>query len=395
MSLHRPELKAKVLYIDETAVKPREFEGQAGAEPDEYHQKRIKISEDYRKVQNNLEAHRTQLRGNFQNEFVPKEYYTEQLSDSKAGGRSSNENMKFFSISTIIELIQLLIILASSIPLNLLNWAAHVIFNEMTVGSACYQIALYLLPLALTNFPVFPLKVDYAILYSKELQFPQTQVTAGFKMMIWFPIACMIFSLLCFLDLYEVNDLTLMIPALQFKSEGIMYTLRFIYLAVVFIQLVITLPILEQRFFFIFMSNLIAEMGFIRKLESLGEWLKFLGGITRRNGILNQGLIYCYHLFTYNAVIYYNFAENNPQFYGVFFIVAFNLILIHALRARHGIVASITGQILMNSGFFFLLMIIYYSDTLHKGYNAEQHTTLRSNAIDFIFGQNENYAANL
>lgn len=186
-----------------------------------------------------------------------------------------------------------------------------------------------------------------------------------------------------------------MIPALQFNSEGVMYTLRVFYLLLVFLQQVVTLPILEQRFFFIFMSNLIAEMGFIKKLENFGPRSKQMALITKRNGILNQGVVFFFHFLTYYATIYLNFSDNNIQFYAVYIIVAICLIRIHTLRAEFGIVSSITGQIMMNLGIYILLWVIYFSDTLHKGYLAEDHTTVRSNSIDYIFGQNEDYQENL
>jgi hypothetical protein len=213
--------------------------------------------------------------------------------------------------------------------------------------------------------------------------------------MFWFPLLCLGFWIICFVDLYEVNDLRLMIPALQFQSEGVMYTLRVVYLTLVFMQMVITIPILEQRFFFIFMSNLISEMGFIKKLENLGDKFRTLAQFTKRNGVLNQAVVFSCHLLTYNATIWMNFGENRAQFWGVYLIVAFCLLRIHILRAKYGIVASITGQVIMNFGIYMLLFSIYFSDALHKGFTAEQHTTLKSNAIDFIFGQNEDYAANL
>ena len=73
-------------------------------------------------------------------------------------------------------MVQLALVLTSSVPLNALNWAAHYLFNEITVGSACYQLALIALPLAFAKIPFIYLEVDYAILYSKELEFTSSQV---------------------------------------------------------------------------------------------------------------------------------------------------------------------------------------------------------------------------
>lgn len=136
------------------------------------------MAENYRKNQDNLEFHRTALQTTYKNEFVPKEYYTEGLEKSDPGAAQppKDENLKFFSFSTIKEMVQLALVLTSSVPLNALNWAAHYLFNEITVGSACYQLALIALPWGFANIPFFSLEVDYAILYSKELQFTSSQV---------------------------------------------------------------------------------------------------------------------------------------------------------------------------------------------------------------------------
>lgn len=134
------------------------------------------MAQNYKLRQENIEQHRMDLKEQFNNEFIPKEYYTNGLQKSDPGEVSTGATPKFMSFSTIIELLQLVMVLLSSIPLNLLNWAAHLLFNEMTVGSACYQLALIVLPIIFSKVPICPLKVDYAILYSKELQFASTQV---------------------------------------------------------------------------------------------------------------------------------------------------------------------------------------------------------------------------
>lgn len=202
-------------------------------------------------------------------------------------------------------------------------------------------------------------------------------------------VLALLFHLACYTDFFEVNNLTLLIPALQFDKPAIMYSLRSLYLLILFLEYVVALPIVEQRFYFIFMSNMIGELKFFK----IGD--TFISGLFQRNGIVNQLIVFGYHLASYFPVLFLNFGEDKVQFVAVLIIITINLIILHSLRANYGVVASICAHMIFNLSVFYLLCVIYYSDHLHKGYLAEKHTTLRKNSIDFIFGQNEDYAANI
>ena len=204
-----------------------------------------------------------------------------------------------------------------------------------------------------------------------------------------FFILVILFHLACYFDQFEVNNLTLLIPALQFERKSIMYSIRSFYLFIYFLEFVIALPIVEQRFYFVFMSNMIGEQNIFK----LGG--SFLADLWSRNGILNQVIIFGYHIWTYAPILLLNFGEDNVQLIAVSILITMNLIVVHSMRATKGIIASIGVHMIFNLSIFYLLCVIYYSDHLHKGYVAEKHTTLRKNSIDFIFGQNEDYSANI
>ena len=204
-----------------------------------------------------------------------------------------------------------------------------------------------------------------------------------------FFIFVVLFHIACYTDLFEVNNITLLIPALEFSNKGAMYGLRSLYLLIFFLEYVIALPIVEQRFYFIFMSNMIGEQNIFK----LGG--TFVADLYSRNGLLNQFFIYGYHFCTYLPVLYLNFGEDSVQMTAVFILIAMNLVVVHSMRASYGVISSICVHMIFNFSVWYLLCIIYYSDHLHKGFIAEKHTTLRKNSIDFIFGQNEDYAANI
>ena len=190
---------------------------------------------------------------------------------------------------------------------------------------------------------------------------------------------------ICAFDYYELNDLRLLIPALEFKRSLIKYGIRTLYLTILFLELVIGMPIIEQRFYFIFVSNGIGEM---KKLQD--QFVVNIG----RNSVINQVGTFIYHACTYVPIILTSFKENPLQLVTVSAVTLIVLIYIHILRARHGIVASITAQMIFNFSLYLLVVFIYYTDYLHKGYSAEMHTTLDKNSIDFIFGQNEDHEHN-
>lgn len=204
-----------------------------------------------------------------------------------------------------------------------------------------------------------------------------------------FFILAVLFHVACYLDLFEVNNLTLMIPALKFERPTIVYGIRCFYLLIYFLEYVIALPVVEQRFYFIFMSNMIGEL----KLFKIGNTM--LADLWSRNGIVNQALIFGYHWCSFLPVVFFNFGEDKVQMTAVILILTIMLMVIHSVRGSYGAIASIVMQMIFNFSVFYLLCVIYFSDHLHKGYVAEKHTTLQKNSIDFIFGQNEDYAANI
>lgn len=204
-----------------------------------------------------------------------------------------------------------------------------------------------------------------------------------------FFVVVVLFHVICYKDYFEVNHLSLLIPALQFDKPAILYGLRSLYLLIVFLEFVIANPIVEQRFYFIFMSNMIGEL----KLFKIGNTV--LADLWSRNGVVNQAMIFGYHWCSYMPVVYMNFSDDLVQLIAVVLIITMFLMVIHSARATTGAIASIVMQMIFNFSLFYLLCVIYYSDHLHKGFTAEKHTTLNKNSIDFIFGQNEDYAANL
>jgi len=316
-------------------------------------------------------------------EFIPRDMYFEQLDmdDPAMKKREIATKMGWTRMVVISEILKIAsLIFIGAIPF-IISLITLNMFNEITVSQCIYQLVMLAIPNLLDYF-VF--KVDFPVLYIKELRLVKTQIIKSLKMFIIL-IAAALLVVACWFDFYEINDLRLLIPALEFKTKMVHYGLRTTYLTIIFLEFVIGMPVIEQRFFFIFFSNMIGEM------KNFQDQIPLNIG---RNGMINQLVIFGYHACTYLPVIYKSFSENTLQMIAVFLLTMMVLIAIHALRAEYGVIASITAHAIFNLTLFGLLCVIYFTDYLHKGFIAEQFTTLNKNAIDFIFGQNEGYADN-
>ena len=192
--------------------------------------------------------------------------------------------------------------------------------------------------------------------------------------------------LLCTLDFYEINDLTLLIPALKFEDLTVRKYSRYTYLLVVFAEFVVGMPIIEQRFIFIFLGNSIDNL---KTIKNTFRWLHF-----ERGSVINQAALIGVHYFTYITVTFKSFGENYLQLFTVQIVIWIFLIIIHRTRTKYGIAASITAHMVFNFSLFIFLYFIYFSDSLHKGYTAEEFTTTNKNCIDFVFGHNEGFEDN-
>lgn len=190
-------------------------------------------------------------------------------------------------------------------------------------------------------------------------------------------------ALACYFDLYEVNRITLLIPALKFKLAFFRYFSRTVYLAAIFLEFVVTMPILEQRFYFVFIGNILARV-------QIWKFLDF-----SRNSLLSQVIIYFIHYLAFWTMLFYSFDDDKWLRILSFAVVGLMLVLAHFYRAKYGMMASILVQMIFNFTLWTGLCVIYYSDVFHKGFEAEEFTTKRKNSIDVLFGHNENVEFNL
>ena len=201
---------------------------------------------------------------------------------------------------------------------------------------------------------------------------------------------CILLILLCAIDMYEINDLTLLIPALKFTDTNVREYSRMIYLTIVFIEFVIGMPILEQRFMFIYLGNSIGDLKILGDSEKYG-WISL-----ERGSFINQGALMAFHYFLlYSPIIIKSFSGNTLQLLTINLIVGIKVIYIHRLRTEHGIISSIVAHMIFNFSLFLFLYTMYNSDWLHKGFILEQFTTTNNNCIDYIFGHNESVDNNL
>ena len=286
------------------------------------------------------------------------------------------------SVAGFNDVAKLIILVSTSAALQLVILLASNLFNEMTVTSALYQFGLILFP-EVTNWVY---KVDFSALYLQELKFAQTQTRKGLYM-IPFVIASIGLIVVCAKGYYELNDLSLLIPALKFKDEFIRSMSRATYLSLFFLVQVISVPVLEQRFYFVYISGMLSQLTGLRELIPLIEF--------DRKSVLNSGAVLALHSLTYVTYIYKNFSDYNMQLYAVASITAIAVLSIHILRLRYGIIASIIGHMLFNLSVFLILATIYTTDFMHEGFTAEEFTTKNNNCIDFIFGHNEGVENNL
>lgn len=289
---------------------------------------------------------------------------------ARAGKEGIEDVIKLTIIGTTSFLLQLVILLGSNL------------FNEMTVTSALYQFGLILFP----EFTNWLYKVDFGLLYLEELKFAKTQTRKGLYMLPFFFGALALITI-CAKGYYELNDLSLLIPALKFQDEFIRSVSRAVYLLLTFLVQVISIPVLEQRFYFVYFSGMFSQ------LKGLQRIFPFAG--FDRKSILNMSMVLGLHSLTYVTYLYKNFSDYNMQLYTVAALTAIAVLSIHILRMKYGIIASIIGHMIFNFSVFLILAMLYTTDLMHEGFTAEEFTTKNNNCIDFIFGHNEGVENNL
>src|SRR3990167_3644686 len=273
---------------------------------------------------------------------------------ARAGKEGIEDVIKLTIIGTTSFLLQLVILLGSNL------------FNEMTVTSALYQFGL--------------------ILFPEELKFAKTQTRKGLYMLPFFFGALALITI-CAKGYYELNDLSLLIPALKFQDESIRSVSRAVYLLLTFLVQVISIPVLEQTFYFVYFSGMFSQ------LKGLQRIFPFAG--FDRKSILNMSMVLGLHSLTYVTYLYKNFSDYNMQLYTVAALTAIAVLSIHILRMKYGIIASIIGHMIFNFSVFLILAMLYTTDLMHEGFTAEEFTTKNNNCIDFIFGHNEGVENNL
>lgn len=324
--------------------------------------------------------------GKLQNEV--RQIYRDKEKEAGMGPSKMDETLGIcqkiaqMSVAGFNDVAKLIILVSTSAALQLVILLASNLFNEMTVTSALYQFGLILFP-EVTNWVY---KVDFSALYLQELKFAQTQTRKGLYM-IPFVVASIALIVACAKGYYELNDLSLLIPALKFKDEFIRSVSRATYLSLFFLVQVISVPVLEQRFYFVYISGMLSQLTGLRELIPLIEF--------DRKSVLNSGAVLALHSLTYVTYLYKNFSDYNMQLYSVAAITAIAVLSIHILRLRYGIIASIIGHMLFNLSVFLILATIYTTDFMHEGFTAEEFTTKNNNCIDFIFGHNEGVENNL
>jgi hypothetical protein len=280
------------------------------------------------------------------------------------------------------DLTKLIILVAASVSLQLIVLLASNLFNEMIVTSALYQFGLILFP-EVTNWIY---KVDFGLLYLQELKFVQTQTKKGLYMLPYL-VGSIALIVLCAKGYYELNDLSILMPALKFQDEFIRALSRALYLGLFFMIQVISVPVLEQRFYFVYISGMLSQLNGLKELIPLVEF--------DRKSVLNSSAVLFLHSLTYITYLYKNFSDYNIQLYAVICLTAIAVLTIHVLRLRYGIISSMIGQMIFNLSYFLILAMFYTTDFMHEGFTAEEFTTKNNNCIDFVFGHNEGVENNL
>ena len=114
-------------------------------------------------------------------EFVPKDYYTEGFYNQEGNGQAygddkDGEKASKWTLSTISDILKTGLVLG----IGLVPWPVclvfHLVFNEIIVGQVFYQAVLMMLPWVVNTFVT---KVDFPVLYAKELRLVKSQVAVA------------------------------------------------------------------------------------------------------------------------------------------------------------------------------------------------------------------------
>lgn len=130
--------------------------------------------------QKELKERRVELQAKYGQEFIPKDYFTEGFARTDEDGEppkpepgKDDKDNKLWKLSTIADIGKTILVLGVGLIPFPVSLMFHAIFNEIIVGQAIFQASLMILPFLVSQFVT---KVDFPVLYSKELRFVKTQV---------------------------------------------------------------------------------------------------------------------------------------------------------------------------------------------------------------------------